>query len=416
MKNLIILTSSFPFEGGEQFLETEIKHWQSTKFDNIYIIPNSSNGKLRSLPSRIKVITYKKNKKKIKYIFFSLINHIFYKEVSYIFKKYKFKGILKNIKTALKTTAATLKTKDNISISLLALRNEDNTIYCYWNDISFYAACLLKKEKKINHVISRAHGFDLYEERRSNNYMPLKRQLLNFSDKIYLLSENALIYYSNLYGITSDNLAVEKLGVELPVNTLDLKPLEKKIKFLSLSYCVSIKQIHIIMAAIHKFSILNPQLDIQWLHIGNGPLYKKLKEKGEELTSKQENLHIRFIGHLPNIEVKKKLDQDYFDVFINTSKSEGIPVSIMEAMSYGIPAIAPDVGELSYLVNNNNGHLLPAEFNIDDIIFGINKLYDNKDTPSYRKNAKIFIEKNFNSHINYPEFIKKIEILADINE
>ena len=32
------------------------------------------------------------------------------------------------------------------------------------------------------------------------------------------------------------------------------------------------------------------------------------------------------------------------DVFINTSDSEGVPVSIMEAMSYGIPCISRIVG------------------------------------------------------------------------
>lgn len=40
------------------------------------------------------------------------------------------------------------------------------------------------------------------------------------------------------------------------------------------------------------------------------------------------------------------------------SDSEGIPVSIMEAMSFGIPVIARNVGGMSEIVNEENGLLL----------------------------------------------------------
>ena len=49
------------------------------------------------------------------------------------------------------------------------------------------------------------------------------------------------------------------------------------------------------------------------------------------------------------------------DYFINLSDSEGIPVSIMEAMSVGIPIIARDVGGNREIVTNNNGCLLEGD-------------------------------------------------------
>ena len=51
------------------------------------------------------------------------------------------------------------------------------------------------------------------------------------------------------------------------------------------------------------------------------------------------------------------------DLFINVSNSEGVPVSIMEAMSAGIPILATNVGGTSEIVNNNNGKLLEKNIN-----------------------------------------------------
>ena len=48
-------------------------------------------------------------------------------------------------------------------------------------------------------------------------------------------------------------------------------------------------------------------------------------------------------------------------MFINVSSTEGIPVSIMEAMSFGIPVIATAVGGTPEIVNNENGYLLSKD-------------------------------------------------------
>ena len=48
-----------------------------------------------------------------------------------------------------------------------------------------------------------------------------------------------------------------------------------------------------------------------------------------------------------------------FDLFVNMSLSEGIPVSIMEAISFGIPIIATNVGGNAEIVNDETGVLIP---------------------------------------------------------
>ena len=52
----------------------------------------------------------------------------------------------------------------------------------------------------------------------------------------------------------------------------------------------------------------------------------------------------------------------HIDLFLNTSKYEGIPISIMEAIAYQIPCIATHVGGVPEIINNDNGYLLPINF------------------------------------------------------
>ena len=61
-----------------------------------------------------------------------------------------------------------------------------------------------------------------------------------------------------------------------------------------------------------------------------------------------------------------------FDVFINTSKKEGVPVSIMEAMRHGIPVIAPRVGGIPELVTPDAGFLYAPERGEEGVLEALN--------------------------------------------
>jgi L-malate glycosyltransferase len=51
------------------------------------------------------------------------------------------------------------------------------------------------------------------------------------------------------------------------------------------------------------------------------------------------------------------------DIFMNTSSHEGIPVSILEAMSHGVPVIAPRIGGIGEIIEDGvNGLLLDQRY------------------------------------------------------
>lgn len=75
--------------------------------------------------------------------------------------------------------------------------------------------------------------------------------------------------------------------------------------------------------------------------------------------------NIKFVGFKD--DVSQYLIEN--DVYILTSFYEGLPISIIEAMSYGLPIVASDVGGNSELVKNGiNGYLINSQSNLEKSI------------------------------------------------
>jgi len=282
--------------------------------------------------------------------------------------------------------------------------------YNYWFDTSSYVTALLKRNKKVYFNFTRAHGFDLYESRRIENYMPLKRQFKYDFDKIFPISTHGLNYLADQYLIPYNNLLVSRLGVKMPDHFS--KPNgQNYLKILSLSFCVEVKRIDKIIDALSLASKkIYPDMQIVWTHIGSGSLKPDLEKRANELLGGLDHLGFSFLGHIENHRVIEYLKSERIDVLINTSESEGIPVSIMEAMSFGIPAIAPAIGGIPEIINNNNGILLSECPSIEEISNAILQ-FDHYKKTSTRRLAVETISEYYNASKNYAQFICSIQQL-----
>ncbi|MDZ7782932.1 MAG: glycosyltransferase [Halioglobus sp.] len=153
---------------------------------------------------------------------------------------------------------------------------------------------------------------------------------------------------------------------------------------------------------------------IKWTHIGGGPLLSMLESRAQHAFSSLNNISYSFTGTLPRTRVGEIYARERTDIFINLSESEGVPVSIMEAMSYGIPAIAPDIGGVVSLVDDQTGVLLSAEAGVEEAAQALIKVID----PALcgdGKNESIRLRKDcreFNSNINYPLFMQELHAIA----
>ena len=99
------------------------------------------------------------------------------------------------------------------------------------------------------------------------------------------------------------------------------------------------------------------------------------------------------------------------DCFIQLSSTEGLPVSIMEALSFGIPVIATDVGGVSELISRN-GILLKNKMSADDVADAIICIYnmDSKDIEMTRQASYDMWKAKFNANDNihvFKEILRK---------
>lgn len=106
--------------------------------------------------------------------------------------------------------------------------------------------------------------------------------------------------------------------------------------------------------------------------VGKGPLESEVKMLAEQLNISSK---INFLGE--RHDVSKLLSSS--DLFILPSNWEGLPRSIIEAMSFSLPIIASDVGGVSEMVSHSNGFLIPRG-DIEKMSNALKTLIENKDT------------------------------------
>lgn len=86
--------------------------------------------------------------------------------------------------------------------------------------------------------------------------------------------------------------------------------------------------------------------------VGDGP---QLEEVGHYAAEQDMGL-VEFLGELPHEQIIAKMHNS--DIFVLLSDWEGLPITILEAMSCGLPIISSDVGGISEVVSEDNGRLV----------------------------------------------------------
>ena len=137
-----------------------------------------------------------------------------------------------------------------------------------------------------------------------------------------------------------------------------------------------VKRVGLLLRALRELSRSAP---VQWIHFGDGPLRGQLESEIDALAD--DRLQVDLRGQTANSDVMAFYLATPVDVFVNVSDSEGVPVSIMEAMSVGIPIVATDVGGVSEVVGvgKGSGTLIDAAASADEIAEAIRRTAEMRD-------------------------------------
>ncbi len=116
--------------------------------------------------------------------------------------------------------------------------------------------------------------------------------------------------------------------------------------------------------------------------VGGGPLLNDLKK----YIYKNDISNVKLLGELNDFS-----DYSNFDIFCLISKSEGLPISAIEAMSFSLPLVLSNVGGCLELINNN-GFVVSND--IDSIQDAIRKC--SLEYSKFSLNSLIHFNNNFN--------------------
>lgn len=290
------------------------------------------------------------------------------------------------------------------------LKKEQFYLYSYWLSRPAYTASYIKSQYGNNCVysFSRAHGYDLYKERNALNYLPFREFIGNTLDEICFISKNGMNYYKQYIAPHLEripSLKVERLGTE---NSHGVKKQIKEKELITIVSCssvIEVKRLDLIIETIHYLQ--TSSINVKWIHIGQGKLFKAAQRMARELLNDGSYI---FTGYIDNSKILSTYQSYDVDFFINLSDSEGVPVSIMEAISIGIPVIARNVGGNSEIVDETNGCLVDhiqseqAMKQISDFVkmrLHNTALYKEKSDSS-----RLRWEEYFNADKNYKQFFR----------
>lgn len=413
-KTLVLLTSTFPFSTGEAFLETELPYL-SDNFTKVIIVPTKecSLSNHRPLPENCVVDTsillIKNNERRLtrllSKLWLSVTFSKFYKELVYLFPNRITTKTIDELFTFSRDAILTKKVLTRIS-NENNLNKQNGLIYSYWCYGTTLGATLLSSKIP---VISRTHRADLYEDLYPKNYIPFRKIIFSNVKRVFSISISGIQYLSEKYPLHSDKFELSRLGINIPQEDIRSNKTDSVFTIVSCSSVYGIKRVDSIALFLSKFSKKHPEIRLIWHHFGTGELFNELKEITEEVP---ENMNVVLHGHIGNKDLMNWYSKNKVDLFINLSKSEGIPVSIMEANSFGIPALATNVGGTSELVTEKNGWLVSRNFSDAQIMRALEEATKNVSLRMQKSyEAKNICATLFDSEKNYTEFVEKLKSL-----
>lgn len=406
-KNLVLFTSSFPYGKGEQFIETEIL-FLSKAFAQIYIYPLNSDGNRREVPANVQVMKHR---------LYSPYNRIrmllgSWKKIRAIFRyEKKFSPHREKYRQRFRHHFDYLLHRFNdagwLRKELEQYDARSTLFYSYWFNHWATVLSLVKYSGSPIKFFTRIHGGDYDEHQKKGGYFPFRYFEMKQVDAIYPVSAFGESIIRRDFPGYRGILRVFHLGVNDNGNNPQGET--KEFHIVSCSFLIPLKRVHLIIDVLSRLDF-----PVRWTHFGEGELQDSLLGQAKQLP---ENIRWEFKGLVPNADVLDFYRQERVDLFMNVSELEGIPVSVMEAISFGIPSTGCRICGVPEIVTEQTGLLLEKDFDPADAADWISRYQarTEEEKARFREGVKAFWRQRFNAEANYRAFIAEISNEAGIS-
>lgn len=396
---LLILTSGYPIKGvSEPYLQEEIKYL-SKKFSRIIVVPITETNKkeLIEMPSNVECYFPVTDKGRL--LSQTLLLRILMSDLANIIKLPRIIDQLRYYRSYL---SSKLKIAQYINQKLLNEGLEKSNsllIYSYWFSEPALVGAILKCFHPQIKLVSRGHGYDIFEEQSANNHLPFKKFKMKMVNTVFSVSQRGSKYLSEQYPQFKSKVACSYIGThDNGVAPFDLLG---DFTIVTCSMVRGIKRLHLMPDILRQL-----KFNITWHVLGDGNELEKIKTTCKNLPP---HVKVVFHGYLEPGAINEFYKSHSVNLFLSLSSSEGLPVSMMEAISFGIPLMSTDVGGCNEICNSNTGVLIDKDFKAEDVAVGITSFKNSKmNSNEFRSGVREYWRRYFNSDVNYSSFTEQL--------
>ena len=389
MRTLYLFTSEYPYGHIESFLEVEIGYL-CAKFAKVVIIPISGAGKSRrSVPENCEVLLpIRRGKWHGILMGFSIRRFpVFVKE----FFQQKVWTKLSRIRSFLMYVVNVNNYLHSPQFKEVMKRSSNEDLfYSYWGKVGSELWPFVQGKAVL---VSRFHGdWDLWGA--CEDYAPFRPQIAQALNCASFISEKGRQYFINRWDVM--NTCVFPLGT-INDGYESSRSKDGVYRIVSCSAIYHVKRVELIYQALQLIS----DKRIEWTHIGGGRGGIETEDVirlKEMVTHSRSNVKVIMVGPLSNKDVHQFYKNNPVDLFVNVSKIEGVPVSIMEAISYNIPVVATNVGATNEVVTSTSGILVSSDPSPSEVMAAICRAL------SSNFHAKEYWSDHYDAKLNYSKW------------
>lgn len=366
-RKLYLITKTFPHEGGETaFLSPEFPYL-AENFD-VTVVTTEQTADVKQMESEINITPQIALLGKVSGLLRFLGNADAWREFADIMRSGHDR--LAQICRGLMFGTAAENFYRRLRKETGMCRDTDAIYYFYWADYKCFGLTMHRREYPHIHIVARTHGYELYDERELYGRQFFKPQMDRELDRLVFVSEYGKNYYLHRYHKKDDaKYPLHRLGIKKHADKAPWSARDKEFVLVSCSNVVDIKRIDLIIDGLALV-----EEPVRWIHIGDGILRNTLQAKAKEVLGRRKNITYEWKGSMPNQAVMEFYRQQPVHCFITTTSTEGgNPVSIQEALSYGIPVIGTNVSDISFMVEGN-GILLSENPDSQEVAGAISRM------------------------------------------
>lgn len=398
MRRILLLTDTYPFGFGEQFIEKEIGYLAACR--GLVVLPRARPAGVRSLPEGVELcLDLVDERCEARRYLAALGCREFWAELARVPSMPLRPRALKKL---LSFVAGSSRVRAVLGEKLRAWGANGIVLYSYWLWDAAAAGGRLKRDWPDLRVVARAHGFDVYRERHLGGYIPFDRHFVLGLDQICAVSQDGRDYLERELGPGRVPLRVERLGVEDPGMAARFNP-SSLIHVVSCSYITAVKRLDRIVNGLVRLMDVYPGA-LRWSHLGDGPLRGAIEALARERLP---GVETTFLGQVPNASVMAFFRSERIDCFVSQSDFEGVPVSLMEALSFGVPAVARDVGGVREIVTQETGILLTSDSGPEEFAQAVLRVVAGN-SAERRAAVRGFWRQRWCAETNYPRFVREV--------